>query len=64
MYSTVGVLDDSAISLSWISLFGMSVTDDAIFGCGNVCRVFFWYMLDRKSKKTSKITYANTVFVM
>ena len=64
MYITVGVLDDSAISLSWTSLFGMSVTEDAMFGCGNGCRGFFWYMFDRKSKETSKITYANTGSVM
>ena len=46
MYITVGVLVDSAISLSWTSLFGMSVTEDAISGCGNVCSVSFWYILD------------------
>jgi hypothetical protein len=38
MYITVGVLVDSAMSLSWTSLFGMSVTADAIVS--NCCDNF------------------------
>ena len=44
MYITVGVLVDSAMSLSWTSLFGMSVTADAI-----VSVVWYVVLIDRRS---------------